>query len=64
MEASVSMATLYNNLALKERIMGLRAVTYCQSTEIGIQKTKVFKPVRALVPELYWSNQTGTIGGN
>ena len=22
---------------------------------------KVFKPVRALIPELYWSNQTGII---
>lgn len=32
-EAGVSRATLYNNQALKERVMDLRAVTHCSTTE-------------------------------
>lgn len=39
-EAGVSRATLYNNLALKERIMGLRAVARCPAAEIKKQKPK------------------------
>lgn len=39
-EAGVSRATLYNNPALKERIMGLRAVARCPTAEIKKQKPK------------------------
>ena len=39
-EAGVSRATLYNNLALKERIIGLRAVARCPAAEIKKQKPK------------------------
>ena len=42
-EAGVSRATLYNNPKLKERIMGLRAMTLAPSPEDGAEpkKTKV-----------------------
>ena len=42
-EAGVSRATLYNNLKLKERIMGLRAMDFTPSSENGaeLKKTKV-----------------------
>ena len=39
-EAGVSRATLYNNPALKERIMGLRAVAHCPTPENKKQKPK------------------------
>lgn len=42
-EAGVSRATLYNNLKLKERIMGLRAMDFTPSSEDGAEpkKTKI-----------------------
>lgn len=52
-EAGVSRATLYNNLALKERIMGLRAVARCPATEIKKQKPKdAISALRARVRKL------------
>ena len=52
-EAGVSRATLYNNLALKERIMGLRAVARCPAAEIKKQKPKdAVSALRARVRKL------------
>lgn len=52
-EAGVSRATLYNNLALKERIMGLRAVAHCPAAEIKKQKPKdAVSALRARVHKL------------
>lgn len=52
-EAAVSRATLYNNLALKERIMGLRAVARCPAAEIKKQKPKdAVSALRARVRKL------------
>ena len=52
-EAGVSRATLYNNLALKERIMGLRAVACCPTAEIKKQKPKdAVSALRARVRKL------------
>ena len=52
-EAGVSKATLYNNLALKERIMGLRAVARCPAAEIKKQKPKdAVSALRARVRKL------------
>ena len=54
-EAGVSLgrATLYNNLALKERIMGLRAVARCPAAEIKKQKPKdAVSALRARVRKL------------
>lgn len=52
-EAGVSRATLYNNLALKERIIGLRAVARCPAAEIKKQKPKdAVSALRARVRKL------------
>ena len=52
-EAGVSRATLYNNLALKERIIGLRAVARCPAEEIKKQKPKdAVSALRARVRKL------------
>ena len=52
-EAGVSRATLYNNLALKARIMGLRAVARCPAAEIKKQKPKdAVSALRARVRKL------------
>ena len=52
-EAGVSRATLYNNHALKERIMGLRAVARCPAAEIKKQKPKdAVSALRARVRKL------------
>ena len=52
-EAGVSRATLYNNLALKERIMGLRAVARCPAAENKKQKPKdAVSALRARVRKL------------
>ena len=52
-EAGVSRATLYNNLALTERIMGLRAVARCPAAEIKKQKPKdAVSALRARVRKL------------
>ena len=52
-EAGVTRATLYNNLALKERIMGLRAVARCPAAEIKKQKPKeAVSALRARVRKL------------
>lgn len=40
-EAGISRATLYNNPALKERIMGLRAVARCPTAEIKNKSPKI-----------------------
>ena len=52
-EAGVSRATLYNNLALKERIIGLIAVARCPAAEIKKQKPKeAVSALRARVRKL------------
>ena len=52
-EAGISRATLYNNLALKERIIGLRAVARCPAAEIKKQKPKeAVSALRARVRKL------------
>ena len=52
-EAGVSRATLYNNLALKERIIGLRTVARCPAAEIKKQKPKeAVSALRARVRKL------------
>ena len=52
-EAGVSRATLYNNHALNERILGLRAVARCPAAEIKKQKPKdAVSALRARVRKL------------